>query len=166
MTTQRLREEIKKSLFDTSEWKSICDLTLSLKQVLWVDCGWKVSITEDECKRAFHHFMNLLNCEVFGSSFRKRKTRLKVLPVLEKEEGGRFHLHAAIEPPEHLSQLEFKSLINRCWSKTHWGYNVNLVRFGADQGWIDYQLKPGQKSGLETWSDCIDWKSFHNPTDA
>ena len=89
--------------------------------------------------------------------------RLRVIPVLEKETDGRWHYHAAIEPPIHIGFEEFAKLIGACWSRTHWGYEKIQVRQNANQGWIDYMLKPRQKSEFEAWEDCIDWESFNNP---
>lgn len=160
----KILKEIKESpLFDTSNWESVCDLTLTLKQVIWVDNFWRKGIDEDQCRDAFGHFMKLLNKESYGTAYRRYGKRLRVIPVLEKHADGRFHLHAAIEPPSHIAPEQFRSLVKKCWSRTQWGYDKTLVRFDADQGWIDYMLKPKQKSGFEAWSDCIVWNSLHNP---
>ena len=149
--------------FDTSNWTSVCDLTLSLKQVLWVDCGLRVAINEDQCRKAFQYFMKLLNEKTYGNAFRRHGKQLKVIPVVEKSRMGRFHLHAAIEPPKHIPNERFRELVEECWSRTDWGYRKTKIRFNADQGWVDYMLKENQKSGFEAWSDCIDWNSFYNP---
>jgi hypothetical protein len=156
------------SLFDTAHWHSIFDVTLTLKQARKSDNGRWVRIDEHECRRAFHHFMNLLNRAVYGTTVRRFGKGIRVIPVLEKETGGRWHIHCAIEPPDHadgivMDAVSFESLIHDCWSKVHWAYEVDLVRDNADRGWIEYLLKPHQKSGLEAWSDSIDWDSFYNP---
>ena len=92
----------------------------------------------------------------------------RVIAVVEKELGGRFHIHAAIEPPRHMSRESFERMVEQCWLKTDYGYG--RIHFAhksdggePDSGWIAYMLKAKQKSGLEDWSDCIDWDSFHNP---
>jgi len=71
--------------------------------------------------------------------------------------------HAAIELPPHLSALQFDELARECWKKGDWGGPRIEIKDNADRGWIEYMLKPWQKSGLEDWSDCIDWESLHNP---
>jgi hypothetical protein len=45
-----------------------------------------------------------------------------VIAVIEKHIDGRWHYHAAIEPPQHLSAEAFETLIRDCWHKTDWGY--------------------------------------------
>ena len=52
-------------------------VTLTLKQALWRE-GYRVLADQQQCSRAFRHFMNLLNREVYGASFRKGKKRLRV----------------------------------------------------------------------------------------
>jgi hypothetical protein len=161
-STKQLRAAASNSaLLDTSAWDSVSALTLTLKQAFWCD-GHRTFASQHQCSKAFRHFMNLLNRAVYGASFRQGKKRLRVIPVLEKDQERRFHYHAAIEPPSHLSREHFQALICHCWSQTHWAYNRNLVKFGANEGWIGYMLKRRQKSGFEAWSDCIDWHNFHN----
>jgi hypothetical protein len=151
------------SLFDTSKWSSIWDLTLTLKQARKTDDGLRwVRNDEYQCRDAFHHFMNLLNRAVYGNAVRRGGKQLRVLPILEKEEDGRRHYHAAIEPPTHIEPTRFVAFIRECWSKVDWGYREIMVRPNADRGWIGYMLKHRQKSEFYAWSDCIDWESLHN----
>ena len=70
--------------------------------------------------------------------------------MLEKSQFGRFNIHAAIEPPEHLEHSEFEALIKGCWTGTDWGHEEIKVRPGANSGWIDYMLKYRQKAGLSS----------------
>jgi hypothetical protein len=146
---------------DTSGWRSICAVTLTLKQALEQEGYW-FRADPHQCSRAFRHFMNLLNRSVYGASFRKEKKRVRVIPILEKDGNGRFHYHAAIEPPLHIRHEDFWAYVRHCWAEVDWAYERNAIEFGADEGWINYMLKLGQKSGLEAWSDCIDWHNFHN----
>ena len=87
-----------------------------------------------------------------------------MIAVLEKHIDGRWHYHAAIEPPKHITAEAFEALIHDRWHKTDWGYRETFVRPAADRGWVEYMLKRRQKSGLETWSDTIDWENLHNST--
>jgi hypothetical protein len=105
-----------------------------------------------------------LNQAVYKTAFKRHGKRLKVIPILEKLTNGRWHYHAAIEPPKHLSAEVFEALIRDCWHKTDWGYQELLIRPNADRGWVDYMLKTRQKSALETWADSIDWGNLHNLT--
>jgi hypothetical protein len=162
-------------MLDTRHWRSICDITLTLKQArqggvprdgavtpetstFWSHCD------ELQCKNACRHFLNLLNRAVYGgNAVRRHGKRLRVIPVIEKETDGRWHIHAAIEPPAHLTPEQFHGAINECWSRVDWSYRKNQVGENADGGWIGYMFKPWQKSGLEAWIDCIDLDSLHNP---
>src|SRR5947209_19379712 len=113
----------KSHFFNTSSWGSFCDVTLTLKQARQSDAGGWIKLDDYPCRRAFRHFMNLLNRGVYGAAFRRHRKRLRVLPVLEKGE--------------------------RCWTKVEWGYKRILVRDGANAGWIDYMLKGRQKSEFD-----------------
>jgi hypothetical protein len=159
---ERLIQELGNSpLLDTSRWHSICAITLTLKQARQQDCCWFFA-DERQCSRAIRHFLNLLNRAVYGASFRKGKKRVRVIPVIEKGADRRFHYHLAIEPPLHLAPDDFAEYVRHCWGQVDWAYNRNSIEFGADEGWINYMLKLGQKSALQAWSDCLDWHNFYN----
>jgi hypothetical protein len=121
--------------------------------------------------------MNLLNRVVYGAAFRRFGKRLRVLPVLEKgeirasalrswERGefGRWHIHCAVELPEHLDAVALEKLIRSCWAKVELGYGRILVRDGTNAGWIGYMLKHRQKSAFDALLDCIMIESLNNPT--
>src|SRR5271166_474024 len=123
--------------FDTAHWRSIFDVTLTLKQARKSDNGMWVRINLHECPRAFGHFMNLLNRAVYKNAFRSLGKRIRVLPVLEKDLEGRWHYHCAIEPPAHADDTvmdagTFERLIGDCWSQVHWAYRRISVRDNAD----------------------------------
>jgi hypothetical protein len=149
--------------FDTSNWHSICDLTLTLKQGRKADNDAWIKLDENQCRKAFAVFMHRLDNAVYGNATRRHGKRVKILPVIEKAKNGRWHYHAAIELPAHLDAVQFEQMVCDCWSKVDWGYDRILLRDNADRGWLYYMLKPYQKSGLERYSDCIDWESLHNP---
>ena len=161
-------EYAKSYLFDTSDWGQFCDVTLTLKQARQSDNGVWVKIDDYPCRRAFRHFMNLLNRSVYGTAFRRYGKRLRVLPVLEKGEvraralrpcergtSGRWHIHCAIELPSHSMLLLSNDSIRVCWSKVEWACGRILVRDGANAGWIDYMLKGRQKSAFDGFFDCV-----------
>ena len=169
-------ESAKSHFFDTSSWGAFCDVTLTLKQARLPDRGGWVKIDDYRCRRAFRHFMNLLNRSVYGAAFRRYGKGLRVLPVLEKgdvraralrswERGtsGRWHIHCAIELPLHLDGIDLENQIRDCWAKVEWGYSRILVRDGANAGWINYMLKDRQKSEFDGFVDCIIIESLHNP---
>jgi hypothetical protein len=86
-----------------------------------------IKIDDYACRKAFRHFMNLLNRAVYGAAFRRYNKSLRVLPVLEEGEvgalrtwehgtSGRWHVHCAIELPLHLDAIAFEKLIRQCWA--------------------------------------------------
>jgi hypothetical protein len=168
-------EELRKSpLLDISHWHAVWALTLTLRQSCsytalhdqrneqWLGRNIIFWLNRYQCEQAFHHFMNLLNRKIYGKAFYRHNKCINVIPILEKDKGGRWHIHAAIEPPLHMDAAEFESLIQHCWQKTHWGYDRITINQSANRRWIKYMLKPSQKSGLEAWVDCIGWNSLHN----
>jgi hypothetical protein len=98
--------------------------------------------------------MNLLNRRTYGKASYRYGKRINVMPILEKEKHGRWHINAAIEPPVHMDAAKFEELIQLCWRKTDWGYDRITIDKSADRGWINYMLKPSQKSEFEAWVDC------------
>jgi hypothetical protein len=169
-------ETAKSHFFDTRGWGPFCDVTLTLKQARQSGRGAWIKVEDYPCRRAFHHFMNLLNRAVYGAAFRRYGKGLRVLPVLEKGEvrasalrswerrtSGRWHIHCAIELPPHLDAIRLEKLIRQCWAKVKLGYGRILVRDGANAGWIDYMLKDRQKSEFDGFLDCIMIESLHNP---
>jgi hypothetical protein len=157
-------QKIKKAkLLQVDHWRSIFDVTLTIKQGRRADNGTWICIDEFQCQLAFWHFKDFLNRAVYGNAVRRYGKTLRIIPVLEKSTGGRWHYHVAIEPPTHLDAVEFEALIHNCWAETDWGYREVMVRDDADSGWIRYMLKPSQKSCFDGWADCIDWFSLNNP---
>ena len=169
-------ESVKSHLFDTSRWGAFCDVTLTLKQARQCERGAWIKIDDYACRKAFRHFMKLLNRAVYRAAFRRHGKGLRVLPVLEKGEvrasalrswehgtSGRWHVHCAIELPLHLDAVAFEKLIRQCWAKVEWAYGRILIRDRADAGWISYMLKDRQKSEFDGFVDCIIIESFNNP---
>ena len=169
-------ESARSHLFNTNSWGPFCDLTLTLKQGCQSDRGGWIKIDAYPCRRAFHHFTNLLNRAVYGAAFRRHGKGLRTIAVLEKGEvraralhssergtSGRWHIHCAIELPSHLDSVAFENLIRKCWAKVEWGHRRILVRDRANAGWISYMLKGRQKSEFDAFLDCVIIESLHNP---
>ena len=158
---ERLLQEAAADWCKTGHWRSITDVTLSLKQRLWSSRG-SVPVDQTLAAKNFAFFMRLLNRRVYGKAYARHRKQLRVIAVLERGHSGRYHIHAAIEPPAHLSEEQFVDAVRGCWLETDWGYDEGLVRSEADAGWIGYMLKNRQKQGLEQWSDCL-LGTFYNP---
>jgi hypothetical protein len=183
--TSRLRSEIKQwSKLNTSHWRSVLAVTLTVKQALLSDRGGLLALTEIQAKKELRYFMTRLTRCVYGRAARKGK-KLRVIPVVEKEADGRWHYHLAIEPPAHLHVNQFAAQIISSWSKSPWAHRINHIKPEAVHGWVYsafqrressppkldpekdgwriYLLKKRGKSGLEYWVDCIDLDTLNNP---
>jgi hypothetical protein len=151
-----------RQLCTTRHWTSVVAVMLTLRQAYPAHHRFKNSVDEADCKHCFKQFMKKLNRKAFGAAYRKRAKQLRVIPVLEKSEDGRWHYHCSIEPPAHMEFADFEKLIRGCWKDTLLGYDQIIVKPNADKGWADYILKSRSKGGLETWSDAIDLNSLRN----
>ena len=150
---------------DTSHWRSAVGLTLNMKQSIRTASGGFVQIDESTAKKAFGRYMNVLNRRIYNFAFRRFGKRLRVIPILEKSEEGRWHYHVAIEPPLFMDADSFSDMAMDVWSTTPLGYGHGHVTIDVDTGWIAYMAKRRGKSGLEDYYDCIDTEAFHNPLD-
>jgi hypothetical protein len=145
-----------------NDWRSICGVTLTLKQTLPLGPGSWTRIEENRAKDAFQHFMHRLNRTIYGKRYRDRHQKVRVIPILEK--GERWHYHLAMEPPPHINADEFAAHIRYCWSGVDWAYGNVDIKPKVDEGWItNYILKNknGQKDIFECFTDSIDISSLH-----
>src|SRR5215472_693260 len=114
-----------RSRFDVGGWYSIIAVTFTVKQAIQQH-GYTFYGQEETYTKAFDRFMRRLNRAVYGNSTRRFDKRLRVLAVIEKDKDGRWHIHAAIEPPAHLSKWAFRAEMLRCWPRKNlWAYNKN-----------------------------------------
>jgi hypothetical protein len=84
------------------------------------------------------------------------------MAFLEKSKEGRFHYHAAIEAPKHMTQDEFCKIAMHVWLEQYFGYGKGVSKANADRGWIDYMAKMRSKDGFDHYLDCLDIDTFHN----
>lgn len=103
----------------------------------------------------FRHFMNILNCSVYGNAFKRYQKRLGVVPVLENSSSDRLHYHLVLERPTFITLSEFNDLIVSSWEKTKFGYaEIDIQNIYGD-GWIDYITK------FKFSEDQVDLVNFH-----
>ena len=152
-------------LCDTGHWRSVVGLTLNLKQAIITTSGAIFRLDELNAKKAFRHYMNVLNRRIYHSAHRKHGKRLRVVPILEKSAEGRWHYHVAIEPPAFMDANSFGEFAMGVWLQTDFGYAHGDAVADVDVGWITYMTKLRGKSGLEAYTDCIDTEAFYNPLD-
>jgi hypothetical protein len=138
-------------------------VTLTLKQrIEGNNCRGRFGSSIDPIKISDNtrHFLNRLNQKVYGKKFTRFNKCLSVIPVIEGSKDIRWHVHMAIEQPDHLSFEEFEKLIVENWLKTKYGYNDIRIRRTYDYlGWIDYMLKNYSKE--KNLSDSVDVCNLH-----
>jgi len=152
-------------LCDTSHWRSIVGLTLNLKQSITTEAFGFVRIDELTAKKAFRQYMHDLNRQIYRAAFRHHGKRLRVIPILEKSEDGRWHYHVAMEPPNFMDSKGFGDIAMEVWRLTFLGYGHGAISTNGDAGWPAYMAKLRSKSGFEHYFDCIDTEAFYNPLD-
>ena len=153
----------KTTFFDTDHWRSFFDVSLTLRQARKSDNGRWARNRRAPVSPSIPSFYETSEPSGVWNCREQGRQTIRVIPILEKTIGGRWHYHCAIEPPAHadgtvMDAVNFESLIHDCWGKVHWGYKRVLVRDNSDRGWINYLLKRKQKSALKSWFDCIDWE--------
>jgi hypothetical protein len=143
--------------YNISSWSNPIAITLTLKRAMPSDDGIVWGIPENYSKN-LRHALNVIHGKLFGSRGRLKAPRLKVIPILEKDQSGRHHYHIALELRNLMSLDEFRALLYNVWSNTDWGYKqINVQR--ADGGWLLYMTKLPSKGG--DLSSSIDWENLH-----
>jgi len=136
----------------TQGWLAPLALTLTMKQRL-PKLG--VRLTREKATQNLHHFLNVVNYEIFGKAFSRHGNQLKAVAVLEWPLGGRCHYHAMMDCPVDLDSVILIKVIREGWQRTQWGYHELKVKPIYDRiGWIDYMIK---QSNLA--DDAIDWEN-------
>ena len=147
---------------EIDHWNYPFGITLTLKQRIDVDgevYRSSVPLTLDMGSQNLRHFLNVLNKQIYGSSFTRYGKRLFVIPVLEGGGLKRLHYHVVVDCPRDELIGRFPSLITQTWRSTQWGYHQTVVE-PCDRGWINYITKLRDKPDFGT---SIDWLNYHNP---
>jgi len=162
----------KKALIDfctIDHWDNCCAFTFNMKQAIKlkeVYCKNKridwFRLDRIRCYQCFKEFMRDLNRRIYKFADIKYGKRLNVIAFLEKSNEGRFHFHAAIEAPKHLTQEQFCKLAMDVWLEQDFGYGHGRTKVNADNGWIDYMTKSKSKDGFDHYLDCLDIDTFRN----
>jgi len=150
LLTHDLSNQLKTYLCDF-DVKNCFGITLTLKQQIKNQRLDKISSSQN-----LRHFLNVLNQKCFGNKSKRFNKRLKVLPVIERSKGKRYHFHLTLENPFPNDPNRFKHLIESCWKKTKFGYDHVDINDNIDQGWNDYITKFNNKE------DEVDWMNFNN----
>ena len=149
--------------FDTQKWRSLLAVSFSVKQGVR-EHGYMFYGDQETYTKAFERFIRRLNRAVHGNATRRFDKRLRVLAVVEKDRDGRWHIHAAIEPPEHMSEQQFRREILRIWPRKISGRiertrsSSTLTRVGSITS-----SSSGKSRVSRGGQNSIDWYSFYNP---
>ena len=143
--------------YNTSRWSNPVAITLTLKRAIPSGPGL-VCGSAEHYSQNLRHSLNVIQGKLFGSRGRHKAPRLKVIPILEKDQSGRHHYHLALELRNLMPLEEFRELIYNVWSNTDWGYK-QIDAKQADGGWLLYMTKLRSKGG--DLSSSIDWENLH-----
>ena len=130
-----LKEEYRSYLHEIN-LENTLSVSLTMKQRI----GFEKLDDINACQN-FRHFMNLLNCSVYGNAYKRYQRRLGVVPVLENSLNNRLHYHLVLERPAFIALNEFKEIIACSWGKTKFGYGEIDIQNIYSDGWIDYITK-------------------------
>lgn len=146
---EKIREAFKE-FCNIEKWCHPIAVTLTMR--LRSKDGEPASIVA--CSQNMRFFLTSLCRRIYKNAARRGLKRLKVIPVVEQDTGGRFHYHIAIDRPAHVPPEYFAELIIENWQRTRFGYEQVHIVTGADDGWIDYMAKFRSKAN---YADAIDW---------
>ena len=115
----------------TDHWDNVCAFTFNLKHAVKLKevyfnnkkIEW-YRLDKIRCEQCFKEFMRDLNRRVYKSAYIKYGKRLQTMAFLEKSKEGRFHYHAAIEAPKHMTQDEFCKFAMHVWLEQYFGYPI------------------------------------------
>jgi hypothetical protein len=102
--------------------------------------------------------MNVVNKKVLGARAKKKENRLGIIPVLEKDQKGRFHYHLTIGFPDNINKIQLEEIFLKAWRLSYFGYDHAKAVANPDQGWLKYILK---SKGFAPLADRIDWENFN-----
>jgi hypothetical protein len=125
--------------------------------------GGFVIVDELTAKAAFKRYMNSLNRRIYRSAHRHYGKRLRVIPILEKSYGERWHYHLAVEPPAFMTADQFTELATQLWLASDLGYGHGRADPDVDQSWLIYITKLRTKNAFEHYFDSLDVDALHNP---
>jgi hypothetical protein len=129
-------------------WRSITGVTVTFGSTV---CGCWVPGNE-QCQRdGFRHFMHRLNRAVYHKRYRRGEQRCKAYGFVENE-GGWWHVHAAIEPPSHMTEVEFETCI---LEKTLDAKDIKIERKSDPRKIVGYMTKKRQKLMFDRVIDAL-----------
>ena len=146
----------------TDHWDNVCAFTFNMKQAVIFENGRWQSFDKITCEKCFKEFMRDLNRRIYKFAYTKHKKGLRVIAFIEKSKDRRYHFHAAIEAPKHMTQEAFCKFAMDVWLQQYFGYGHGDAKTNADRGWIDYMAKFRSKDGFDHYFDCLNIDAFNN----
>lgn len=141
------------------QWQRPFAVTLTLKQVKWVDGGLVVALTPELASRSVRHFLNVLNKRVYGAAAQRYGKRIRSLATFEGSTTKRLHCHLMLECPRVELEDHFPAIVARAWTAADWSDSQIDVQ-PCDDGWLTYMTKFRDKPDF---ASAFDWDLCHNP---
>jgi hypothetical protein len=122
----------------------------------WIRPPTGTTISEDQCHAALRYWHNLVSRKIYKIANKRHGKKIRMTAALERSEYGRWHWHILIEPPVHLTEQEFRTVLDSCWQQTDLGYGFHIQPAYAPVSWVKtYMLKMRNKSHLDSWVDTL-----------
>jgi hypothetical protein len=141
-------------------------ITLTLKQAIRlyrkeadkiVFTGKYLRLDENEAKKALRKFHTRLSRKILLRRDFERGVRIPLLPVIERSHSGRLHYHLVVDLAGNPIT---ESVIRDIWSGVKFSAPEIDVKFGCDEGWLNYILKDVDKFGSEELGVDLENVSF------
>ena len=146
-----------RAFFSKFNWTDPVAVTLTMKSRIY-ESGMLVTANTNDHSQNLHHFLNVLNKQIYRGLARKGWL-MTVVSVRERGAFDRSHYHLMIDKPPHLAFQQFANAIRSVWKKTTWGRaKIDVSRDGGER-WINYMTKLRTK---DCYDEAIDWHNTYN----
>lgn len=140
------------------KWENPYAVTLTLKQSIALkklNFGQTIQITPDIAAQNVNYFLYTLDRSSFGNQATRYDKQVDCFSVFEQSDSKDLHYHMAMNRPAHITDAAFRFKIRKCWTKTIWGNRQMDIQSSADNGWIEYMMKPKDKEDYQVSVDLL-----------
>jgi hypothetical protein len=123
-------------------------VTLTLCQGITNMSGTFITGSPEAYERAVQGLYKAVARRLYSKRrWRRTRPRLANLTSLEKGRDGRWHIHACIRRPSHVTIEQFQLIVEECWKDSRWALDRTQIEEYRGGG-LSYILKEGQDSIL------------------
>lgn len=143
---------------DLHKWDRPYAVTLTFKQKIAFkkpSLGEDVYINPDIAAQNVSYFFHLLDRSSFGNHAARFDKFVHRFSVCEHTDAKNLHYHMAVNRPLLIADESFRFKIKKCWSKTIWGDVQMDIQSSANNGWIEYMMKPRDKADYQASVDIL-----------